>query len=895
MDVSDVEWTPAARRLVLPRNPPRRARLKPDQSERLLAQVREELTPRWESWTGRLLRLAPEDSRRLDQLCREAQGRVEDWTVESQSLVATAAGLHLVQTAVAGLVRLWAQLKGAAFALEVAVRSYRSSPWARPFQEQALAPVWAELRRESLSPDDVARAFEKADFPLACGLAVACPTDPSFACRAAAGWTPAQGPPLGWWLVTSLPPEETRRLVSGALPPSALAYDLVEALGAEAAPVLRRGLEETSEPSEQLTFALALELLKTPQAARAFADFLERPDAPPRLGRRQSPTDIAHGYVSAHAQLLADGPLAPPGPEPETAEGLPDLLVNPPWKKKPARKGKRVGLTVALQAPALGQPARSLLDELEDVLEGLSSFPETAPRVADADYASPHLAAPMAQSLRRPGKLQALAAAWFDSHPEAAMHGLVPVLAGPDGKLRDQCLLALRRLRGAGHSLREAARAYGLEAELAPWLGPFDPAREADQAELPRYLTPAACRPPRLRHGGAVPGAAAAHLAELLSLCGPDRSPSLDEVKAALEPDSLDRFAADLLAAWVSEGCPPGQRWMMQAAGQVGGSECARRLAGLVKAWPGESAHQRAQEGLETLLRMGHVEALAGVHDLACFSRYPAQRKAARQGFEAEARRRGLSWDELADLAVPTLGLSPEGVIELDSGQRLALTAACKLEPAVPGELTKLLAELVRTQSGRLEQAMIRGRTWTSAEFQARILGHPVLRRLAAGLLWEMEERRFRLAEDGTFADVEERLLASGGPVRLPHPLHLEDAELEAWRTIWSDYELLPPFPQLNRPVFRASPEELESGEVRRFEGRKVAGGRLFGLQSRGWQPENIDEHLDRFARDGATLYFSPGLQLDVRSAGPQVMGPLTIPALSPVEFSELLLDVDSL
>jgi hypothetical protein len=73
------------------------------------------------------------------------------------------------------------------------------------------------------------------------------------------------------------------------------------------------------------------------------------------------------------------------------------------------------------------------------------------------------------------------------------------------------------------------------------------------------------------------------------------------------------------------------------------------------------------------------------------------------------------------------------------------------------------------------------------------------------------------------------------------HPLELGD-DLGTWTGIFSDYEILQPFPQLAREVFTMTPEELRDGHLKRLEGTVVPTGKVLGLAALGWQRDDVED-----------------------------------------------------
>ena len=126
-----------------------------------------------------------------------------------------------------------------------------------------------------------------------------------------------------------------------------------------------------------------------------------------------------------------------------------------------------------------------------------------------------------------------------------------------------------------------------------------------------------------------------------------------------------------------------------------------------------------------------------------------------------------------------------------------------------------------------LEKALV-----ANASLPTVVLRSPV----AKGLLWRIQnaylytlkgllpsaEVHFRVAEDGSLADIRDEvipgglderytLIVDGAPYRtvtLVHPLDLPAGELEQWQRLFRDYEILQPFPQLHRTIDRRPPAE---------------------------------------------------------------------------------------
>ena len=121
--------------------------------------------------------------------------------------------------------------------------------------------------------------------------------------------------------------------------------------------------------------------------------------------------------------------------------------------------------------------------------------------------------------------------------------------------------------------------------------------------------------------------------------------------------------------------------------------------------------------------------------------------------------------------------------------------------------------------------------------------------------------------EDGSFNTVDEEEFAfpGDGMIGLVHPLELKE-ELDAWKQQLSDYDVIQPFAQLERPVYEVNEEEKgsDSKAVTRFYGTEVNGWTLSSrLLAAGWMRGEILDagyYMEFYRSDGdaeAELTFS--------------------------------------
>jgi hypothetical protein len=570
-------------------------------------------------------------------------------------------------------------------------------------------------------------------------------------------------------------------------------------------------------------------------------------------------------------------------------------------------------------------------------------------------FLSADVARLFADWLYRLKSAQKIARTWFGRHGLAAVPYLVPDALGKRVGPRRNAVKALRTIEG---DVVEAARVHGDEAaEAVAKLLAGAPARTAPveppirPPSLPRWLDVDALPRPALRDGGELPPEAARNLLLALTVSPGGRldvAPVVDGAAEVCEPESLTGFAWALFEAWRAARLPSRSGFVLAALGRFGDDETVRRLTPLVKEWPGQSGgYSRAVQGLGVLVEVGSDVALTQLNGIALKSRYKGLQGEAQRRLQEIAKRRGLTPEQLADRLVPGFGLDADGGLTLDYGpRRFRVGFDEQLRPAVsdengkprkslpkPGakddaelapaaykrfaELKKDMRSVASAQVARLESAMLTGRSWTPSEFGEFIAGHPLMCHLARRLVWLGGDRAFRLAEDRTFAGLDDDTVepSDSASVRIPHPLDLGDS-VAAWAEVFADYEILQPFPQLGRAVHALAGGEGADGRLGRFEGVSVPTGKVLGLTRTGWrrgaaQDNGIEHWISLTLAPGVTVVvdLSPGIAVGlvdlnpvqrierVRIGAGEYSGVIEngLAGVAPVAVSELLADLTAL
>ncbi|MGI5321350.1 DUF4132 domain-containing protein [Actinomadura nitritigenes] len=484
-----------------------------------------------------------------------------------------------------------------------------------------------------------------------------------------------------------------------------------------------------------------------------------------------------------------------------------------------------------------------------------------------------------------------------ERYPVEAVRALAPFVH--EGSVRG--LQAAGLVRGLLYARPDLAKALpqGIVEELLPRPAVPDcddlpavltgrPARStktdwADPARLPRILTRDRDR--------ALPTEVTKRLLGLLA----KKAPEAADVRDFCDRHSLAEFSWAVFQRWYALGAPTKHNWALAQLGLIGDDTTVRRLTPLIKQWPGEGGSARAVAALDVLAGIGSDVALAHLFELTRHGKYKGFKAKAAQKIDEIAGARGITPDDLADRAVPDFGLDEKGTLVLDYGpRRFTVTFDQQLVPLVveaggkvrksapkPGPkddpalapaahalftgLRKDLRTIADREIKRLEKAMIARRGRTPDDFRRLFVEHPLLGHIVRRLVWITDDgTAFRVAEDRTYADINDDAFVPAPDARIgiAHPLLLGD-DLGIWAEVFADYEILQPFEQLGRPVYRLTDDERSARRLARVEGLVLPYGKAKGHSQGRWESVDAD---GAFAggwlarRDPAGLYVVAGL-----------------------------------
>ncbi|WNZ45753.1 DUF4132 domain-containing protein [Leptolyngbya boryana CZ1] len=447
------------------------------------------------------------------------------------------------------------------------------------------------------------------------------------------------------------------------------------------------------------------------------------------------------------------------------------------------------------------------------------------------------IVAPQILALVQRSRIRDRAQQWLEENLELSIAGLLP-LTIQKHPLRETAIAWLRMMQrqGFGDLIREKMSDEYQQIELQI----FDAPQREELGKTPKWFKAIVDAAPKLEPLDWVKVSdlpaivvgdtrlSTTHHQAILNLLQADPDNCSSILRQHTNADSLSQFVWQLYEQW-SLKKPKGRAdWVILALGRLGDDEILLKLADLIRAWCKASKHQLATSGIAALTLRASETA---IYQLMQFA-YPPISRLIRpeQALDEIAKARNLSRRQLEDCAMREV-LERHCTTIANSG------SPCKRRPKThQTQLSKTqLKQFLTLQSLRFEQQMIHRVAYTVAEFQSFVF-HPIVRPMAQSLIWQAKSMCFRIAEDGTLADSSDMPveLSSEAEIYLPHPLEMPDRS--TWAELLSDYELIPPFAQVNRPIYSVSTQEQDATIVTRFADRGVFTVNLTqSLMKLGW------------------------------------------------------------
>ena len=342
----------------------------------------------------------------------------------------------------------------------------------------------------------------------------------------------------------------------------------------------------------------------------------------------------------------------------------------------------------------------------------------------------------------------------------------------------------------------------------------------------------------------------------------------LIKLKQHLDPDALGELGWTIFESWARSDTytQPSTQWVERVLGHIGTDLQLQKAATYLKSWTGHRPHKVLIHLLHMYKIAGTNTALMILKNLSKKLPKKALRVYAHNMLQQIAQTRNLTDAELEDRMIPSCGLDHMGHYTFDYGARtFSLAFADDLRPVLHDnarqkmiknlpkpnkkddlqlatqarETFKFMKNLLKTtfahQIPRLERCMVTEHSWTAKDFQEFLLNHPLMCHIAHRLLWGVRTKNnaistcFRADEDNNLVDAEDEpfTLPDDAYVSIVHPLDLTEELRTTWGTIFADYEIIPPFPQLNRHIYTLGDDERERDVFTRWGDLKAPGTTL--------------------------------------------------------------------
>lgn len=272
-----------------------------------------------------------------------------------------------------------------------------------------------------------------------------------------------------------------------------------------------------------------------------------------------------------------------------------------------------------------------------------------------------------------------------------------------------------------------------------------------------------------------------------------------------------------------------------------------------------------------TLASLNTLDAIAELTRLQSRVKHPSTLKTINKALMHAAERKGMSTDELAELAVPTFNLQPEGSTTIQMGdfkahltvlnsQTIHLTwlnahgksqktVPKPIKETMPGELKALkqkikeLKACLAVQKIRIERLLTKNYQWDFQTWKNRYVDHPLVGVFAKKLIWtfHFETHAF------TAMPLDSRLVDHQGISQLPdgackvslwHPVDVNSEDVLKWRSFIQNHQITQPIKQAYREIYLLTDAERQTQTYsNRFAAHILNQHQLLALcQQRGWQ-----------------------------------------------------------
>ncbi len=349
------------------------------------------------------------------------------------------------------------------------------------------------------------------------------------------------------------------------------------------------------------------------------------------------------------------------------------------------------------------------------------------------------------------------------------------------------------------------------------------------------------------------------------------------QIGKLFEEKSLNIFINDVFNRWNDDSKT---KWVLGIIAAFGGNEFVDILYNKILNYVLNNRGAMSAHVVTTMAMLGTPKALQKVDFISRKEKDKRTKASAIEALETAAKELKLTKDELLDKITPDFGISSNGVLEIDFGNRkftMKITADLELsiidengkilktlpkanksddaEKFKEGEfkfkeIKKELKEQVKMQKERLESGLSKNRLWNKQNWLELFALNPLMKQFAIGLIWGIYEngkviKTFRYMEDGSFTDINDDsfTIPENSFIGMIHPIELSKEDILKWKEQLKDYEISQPFNQLDREIYILPKEKEELLSLNDFEGYMVGRGTIKQkLYKLGWTNGTVED-----------------------------------------------------
>ena len=116
-------------------------------------------------------------------------------------------------------------------------------------------------------------------------------------------------------------------------------------------------------------------------------------------------------------------------------------------------------------------------------------------------------------------------------------------------------------------------------------------------------------------------------------------------------------------------------------------------------------------------------------------------------------------------------------------------------------DIRKNIKKVAKARNNALFEDFLTGKRFESENWKKIHFSNPLLNRIGRLLVWAQEGSTFTLSAEGPIDSSGTAYSISSKPIRLAHPMEMQEAETEAWQKYYTGHGLKQPFAQVWEPV----------------------------------------------------------------------------------------------